>query len=256
MATTDLDGRVHLYLQRDLGVSFQSFPRAGIDVRESPKQTDVRGNRLSIVGIGDGALATATPDVAAAISPVLNTLTVAELFSPLGLAELGRAMKPEHAESLAHGMEYALTDPSKFRPADTAHQPVPLRKKDIPQEQFELRMSERRSPAEAEQDDFVWAFACYHDDRDAVGTELAPFGSQCASIAVVIWMSRDVASFGVGTEEAYRGRGYALAAVSAATRFVLEQGAVAIYGSHATNVASLRIPRRLGYQFAWQTIWA
>jgi RimJ/RimL family protein N-acetyltransferase len=249
-----MDRRVHLYLERDLGVSFHSLPRAAIDVRESPKQTDVRGNRLTILGIGDGGLATATPDVAAAILPVVKTLTVAELFSPLGLAELARAMKPEHAESLCHGLEYVVANPPELRPADTGHVAVPLTKKDIPPERPGQGMWGVRRPGEAEQDDLVWAFACYHDDEDAVATELAPFGPQCASIAKVLWMSRDVASFGVHTEEAYRGRGYALAAVSAATRFVLEQGAVAIYSSRATNIPSLRIPRRLGYEFAWQTL--
>jgi RimJ/RimL family protein N-acetyltransferase len=165
-------------------------------------------------------------------------------------------MRPEDAESLAHGLDYVLTDPSRFRPAETPHAAVSLRKKDIPSQQRELRMSQRRSPAEAEQEDFVWAFACYHDDRGAVATELVPFGPQCASIATVEWETRDVASFGVWTEEGYRGRGYALAAVSAATRFVLEQGAVPIYGAYATNIPSLRIPRRLGYSFEWQMIWA
>jgi RimJ/RimL family protein N-acetyltransferase len=253
MLASEIDRRVHLYLERDLGVSFQSFPRAGIDVREGPKHTDVRGNRLSILGIGDGALAVATPDVAAAVSPVLSTLTVNELFSPLGLSELGRTLRPQHAPSLSHEWDYVVTDPSEFRPADTAHVAVPLRKENIPPEQFELRMSERRCPAEAEQDDFVWAFACYHGDPDTAAA-LGAFGPHCASIARVIWMGREVASFAVQTEEAYRGRGYALAVVSAATRFVLAQGAVAIYSSDATNLPSLRIPRRLGYQFAWQTI--
>ncbi len=179
-----------------------------------------------------------------------------EVFSPLGLAELRRAMAPEDAESLAHGLDYVLGDMRKFRPAETPHKPVALTKKDIPPEQFELRMSERRPPAGAKEEDFVWAFACRHDDEGAEATELALFGPRCASIAIVIWQSADVASFGVWTEETYRGRRYALAAMSAATEFVLEQGAVAMYGAYTSNVPSLRIPRRLGFMYAWQTIWA
>ena len=256
MGARDLDGRVRSYLEEHLGSPLATFPRAGFEVRESPKRTDNRGNRLCIVRIGNGALATGIPRVVAAISPVIESLTTDELFLPLGLAELRRAMAPEDAESLAHGLDYVLGDMRTFRPAETPHEPVPLTKKDIPPEQFGMRMSERRPPAEAEEEDFVWAFACRHDDEGAEAPELALFGPRCASIAIVIWQSADVASFGVETEETYRGRRYALAAVSAATEFILEQGAVALYGAYTTNTPSLRIPRRLGFTYAWQTIWA
>jgi len=256
MVTVDLDERVRFHLERELGFSLDSFPRSGADVRESPKRADERENRLCIVRVGDSVLATGIPRVAAAISPVIRSLTIDELFSPLGLSELRRAMEPEDAESLAHGLDYVLTDIRDFRAVETAHEPVPLGKKDIPREQFELRMSERRPPAEATQDDFVWAFACYHDDEDAEATELAPFGPLCASIAIVIWKSAEVAGYGLWTEEAYRGRGYALAVVSAATKFILEQGAVATYGAYTTNIPSLRVARRLGFRQVWQTIWA
>jgi len=256
MSARDLDDDIRSYLEGEVGFALATFPRAGVEVRESPKRSDKRDNRLCIVQIGSSALATGIPRVVAAISPVIRSLTVEELFSPLGLAELRRAMAPEDAESLAHGLDYVLTDMREFRPVETPHNVVALTKKDIPAEQFELRMSERRPPAEAQQQDFVWAFACYHDDEDAEATELAPFGARCASIAIVIWKTEELAGYGLGTEEAYRGRGYALAAVSAATRFILEQGAAATYGAYTTNIPSLRIPRRLGFTYAWRTIWA
>jgi len=218
MGARDLDERVRLHLERELGFSLDSFPRAGVEVRESPKRSDEEENRLSIIRIGEGALATGIPRVVAAISPVIRSLTVEELFSPLGLAELRRAMAPEDAESLA--------------------------------------MSERRPPAEAQQEDFVWAFACRHDDEDAEAAELALFGPRCASIAILIWRTEGLAGYGVWTEEAYRGRGYALAVVSAAAQFILEHDAAAMYGAYTTNIPSLRIPRRLGFTYAWQTIWA
>jgi len=256
MGVRDPDGRVRSYLEEHLGFALRTFPHGGVEVRESPKRSDEGENRLSIIRIGEGALATGIPRVAAAISPVIGSLTVEELFSPLGLAELGRAMAPEDAGSLAHGLDYVLTDMRQFRPAETPHNVVALTKKDIPAEQFELRMSERRTPAEAQQEDFVWAFACRHDDEDAEATELAPFGPRCASIAIVIWKTEGLAGYGLWTEDAYRGRGYARAVVSAATRFILEQGAAAIYEAYTTNIPSLRIPRRLGFTYAWQTIWA
>ncbi|UCC68710.1 MAG: phosphotransferase [Armatimonadota bacterium] len=90
MVTVDLDQRVRFYLGRELAFPLDSSPCAGVEVRESPKRSDERENRLSVVRIGNGALATGIPRVAAAISPVIGSLTVEELFSPLGPAELGR----------------------------------------------------------------------------------------------------------------------------------------------------------------------
>ena len=256
MGARDLDDRVRSYLEDESGFPLATLPQVGVEVRESPKRSDEGENRLSIIRIGEGALATGIPRVAAAISPVIRSLTVEELFSPLGLAELRRAMAPEDAESLAHGLDYILADERGFRPAETPHNVVALTKKDIPAEQFELRMSERRPPAEAQQEDFVWAFACRHDDEDADATELALFGPRCASIGIVIWKTEGLAGYGLWTEDAYRGRGYALAVVSAAPRFVLERDAVAIYGAYTTNIPSLRTARRLGFRQVWQTIWA
>jgi RimJ/RimL family protein N-acetyltransferase len=248
-----VDDRVRLYLEEALGFSLDAFPSAGAEVRESSARADGRDARLRIVRIGDAALATGIPRVAAAIRPAVECMSIEELFSPLGLAELSRAMQPEDAESLAHGFDYVLTSRTGFRPAETPHEVVPLTKRDIPPEQFELRMSERR---ESECDDFVWAFARHHDDPEAVATENALFGPRCASIAIVIWHTPQLAGYGLGTDEPFRGRRYALAVVSAATEFILRQGAVAWYQAYTTNIPSLRIPRRLGFRFAWQTIWA
>jgi RimJ/RimL family protein N-acetyltransferase len=60
--------------------------------------------------------------------------------------------------------------------------------------------------------------------------------------------SKIVASGGVSK----RGQGYGLAAVSAATEWILGEGEVAVYGAYADNIASLRIARRLGFQFLQQ----
>ncbi len=105
-------------------------------------------------------------------------------------------------------------------------------------------MAERRS---FERDDFTWAFTCYHEDPNVKPDRLGWFGPRCASIAIIIWVNDDIAGFGVGTEKALEGQGYALAAVSAATQWVLDQGAIAWYGAYSDNIPSLRIARRLGF---------
>ena len=56
-----------------------------------------------------------------------------------------------------------------FCPAQTRYTATPLTRGDIPREQFELRMSERRQPAS---EDFIWAFACYRDAPDFQAADL------------------------------------------------------------------------------------
>ncbi len=253
-----MDPRIEKRLVDESGLPLAAFPARRVIIQESAKRTDEPNNRLVVQRISkrDGVLITAIPRVVAAIRPVLQSMTTWEIFSPLGINELRRALGPRDAESLpqTYGFDYVLTNQKDFRPVRTGHVAVPLRKKDIPPEQFDLRMSERRKPIP---EDFIWAFACYHNDPDATPTELGPFGPLCASIAVVIWKAGpDIASYGVGTEEAYRGQGYGLAAVSAATKWMLEQGAVAWYGAYASNVPSLRLARKLGFKLIQQTIGA
>jgi RimJ/RimL family protein N-acetyltransferase len=251
-----MDERIRRHLEAELGLALDSVPDAGPCFRPSPKRTSEPGNRLLILRMAgrQSVVVTGTPFVLSAVRPVVESMTACELFSPLGTAELNRAMGRIGYDSPAAscGFVYALSDPRDLRPAQTAHAPLPLTRKDIPAGQLDLRMRQRRRPVA---EDFIWAFACYHDDPDAEATELTPFGPQCASIAIIIWRhGTDVASFGVGTEQAFRGQGYALACVSAATRWVLEQGAVARYGADADNAASLRIPRRLGFTLLCQDI--
>lgn len=253
----NMDTRIVARLEREAGLPIEAFPTKGIAIVESPKRTDKQGNRLLIQRIAerDGVLITAIPSIIEAISSVVETLFLWEIFSPIGVAELRRALPSDDVgEGYETGFDYVLTDHNRFRPAVTQHTPIPLTEKDIPPKQYELRMSERRQPVA---NDFVWAFACYHNDSDAVATDLTLFGPRCASIAVIMWgEDHDIATIGVRTEEAYRGQGYGLAVVSAVTQWILDQGAVAWYGAFADNIPSLRIARRLGFALLCQTVGA
>jgi len=253
-----MDDRVRKRLEDDAGFPIKAFPDHGVCVRVSGARTDEPKNRLLAQRVPEknGVLVTGIPRVVKAVSTCLRSMTSGELFSPLGLAETRRALSAADAESLdeTYGFDYMLAEQECFRPAKIRHKTVALRRVDIPSEQFDLRMVERRP---SETDDFIWAFACYHDDPNAPATELAPFGPRCASIAIVIWKGgEDIATYGVGTEEALRGQGYGLAAVSAATQWILAQGAVAWYGAYADNIPSLRIARRLGFSLVCQTFGA
>jgi RimJ/RimL family protein N-acetyltransferase len=249
-----MDTRVRKRLENNAGFPIEAFPDHGVCVRVSHARADQPKNRLLAQRLPqkNAVLVTGIPRVVQALSPRLQSMTSEKLFSPLGLAETRRALAPADAESLdrTYGFDYVLAEHERFHPATTQHKAVALRRADIPAQQFKLRMAERRP---SETDDFIWAFACYHDHPNVPATELAPFGPGCASIAIVIWRgSEDIATYGVGTEEVLRGQGYGLAAVSAATQWILAQGAVAWYQAYADNIPSLRIARRLGFSLVSQ----
>lgn len=250
-----MDHRLRRYLESESGVPLDVLGGGKLVVRESRKRTEERGNRVQIERFAglDGLLATVLPGHVPRIESVLAGLSPAELFSPLGYAELRRALDFDDEPSpdyYFYGYSYALTSLEELRSASGQHLVRALGKEDIPGEQLALRMKERHP---AEQDDFIWAFACDRDDAEYhTGAELAPFGSHCASIAIVIWREGPVGCFGVGTDEACRKQGYGLAVVSAATEWILKQGEVAIYSAYANNIPSLRIARRLGFTFLGQ----
>jgi len=250
-----LDRRVCKRIEEDVGLSLEAFPDEGVSVRVSDARTDTPKNRLLAQQVAgkNGALLTGIPRIVRAVSDCARSMTGWELFSPLGLAEMRRALPPADAECLdeTYLLGFGLTGHERFRPARHAYSVVALGRKDIPPEQSDLRMAERRP---SETGDFIWAFACFHDDASVPAKDLAPYGPRCASVAVVMWNgSEDAAGFGVGTEEALRGQGYGLAVVSAATQWILDQGAVAWYGAYADNIPSLRIARRLGFSLVSQS---
>ncbi len=253
-----LDYRIRKRIENDAGFSLETFPDEGVSVRVSDVRADKPKSRLlaqQVAGKND-VLMTGIPRVVRAVSDCAQSMTGWELFSPLGLAEIKRLLPPADAECLdeAYGLDFVLAEHEHFRPARSRYEVLALKRKDIPPEQFDLRIAERR-PSETE--DFIWAFACYHDDSSVPAGELAQFGPRCASVAVVIWNgSEEIATFGVGTEEALQAQGYGLAVVSAATEWILDQGAVAWYGAYADNIPSLRIARRLGFSLVHQSFGA
>jgi RimJ/RimL family protein N-acetyltransferase len=244
----ETDIRIIKWIEDKAGRSCQDFPDEGVFVCESMARTDEPKNRLLAQWISgrNGVLVTVIPRLVAAVKYCTEALADRELFSPFGLAEIKRALPTEDAKSLDEtwGFDYFLTVRKALRPVKPQHKVIPLKKKDIPPEQHDLRMRERRI---SETDDFIWAFACYHKDRSVPATWLPEYCPLCAAVAVVIWLNDYIAGLGVGTEEQLRGRGYGLAVVSAAAKWILAQGGVAWYGAYSNNIPSVRIARRLGF---------
>lgn len=249
-----MDYRICNRIEKVAGFPLQTFPDEGVCVRVSNARTDEPKNRLLAQRVTghNGVLVTGIPRVVKAVSDCTESMTVWELFSPLGLAEIKRSLPPADAECLdeTYSQNFFLIGNEEFRPVSSQHKVAVLRKKDIPSKQYDLRMGERRS---SETGDFILAFACYHNEPNIPATWLPEWGPLCASVAVIIWKDDGVAEFGVGTEELLRGQGYAIAVVSAATQWILGQDAVAWYGSYSNNIPSLRIARRLGFSLVSQS---
>jgi RimJ/RimL family protein N-acetyltransferase len=252
-----IDTRICKRIERISGLPFQMFPDEGVHVRVSDARTDKPKNRLLVVQVAgkNGVLVTGIPRILDSITDCVQYMNNWELFSPFGIAEIKRSLPRDDAVFVdeSYGLNYVLTEHKSFRPAKSRYKVTPLKKRDIPSEQYDLRMMERRS---SEKVDFIWAFACYHEDPGVAATRLGLFGPRCASIAIIIWEDDSIASFGVGTEESLEGQGYARAAVSAATQWILEQDAIAWYGAFSNNVPSLRIARRLGFSLAYRSFGA
>jgi len=249
-----MNDRIAKWIESAAGLPFREFPQDGVLVHVSGTRTDEPKNRLLAQRMTEknGVLITGIPRVVEAIKECAESMTGWELFSPFGLAEIKRALPPEDAKHLdkTYGFDFFLTDRENFHAVKPRHKVIPLHKIDIPCGAEKLRMGERRS---TEKDDFTWAFACYHSDPNVPATVLPEYGRRCASVAAIIWRSDGLAGFGVVTEEALRGQGYALDVVSVGTQFILDQGGVAWYGAYADNIPSLRIPQRLGYSLVYSS---
>ena len=76
------------------------------------------------------------------------------------------------------------------------------------------------------------------------------------SWAAIKLKSDHVWEIAVATEADYRGRGYARDVVSAATRFALDNGRIAIYIHDRDNTTSAYVARAIGYQLYAEIVFA
>jgi len=235
-----MDDRTRFYIEREYGFSLESFPSTGITLRESPARRDEPGNRMVITRMGQGVLATGIPRVIRAIALVIRAMGMWELFSPVGVADLRRALRPEESETLGEGFHYTVGNEKRLRPVKFAHTTVRLLEPDAPPDEDDLVAAPQRLPPGQ---DFVPAFAVYQDDKQVASSGIR-------------WKSPGFVEIGVSTHEDYRGRGYGLAVVASAIYWILAQGAVAYYPVAPSNVPSVRIARRLGFSLTWQEIYA
>ena len=212
------------FIELALGFSPRSFPNRGIELRETPVRLDQPTDRMMLRRIGGAALATGIPRVLDAIGPVVRSMTLPELFSPLGVLELRRAMRPGEAENLGQTFHYTVIGRQEFRPWPGQERATCLLPPD---------------------------FTVRREDTDAFA--VIEGGERAAVTSIRSPLLRYV-YIGVETVEKRRQQGYGLAVVSATADWILREGAVAHYNTRLTNVASLRLARRLGFVLTSEVI--
>ena len=233
---TGPDPRTRFYLERELGFGLECFPAGGIAICESPQRTDEPLERLRIIRVGDAALASGTAPIVSAISQISRAMSVWELFSAVGVAELERALCPHKVEEL---FAYTLQSRAGLYPQNPVHDAVRLPTlTDAPPNEAELQYSRQRLPPGR---DFVLAFSAYDD-----GVQVARSG--------VRWVAPGLVEIGVDTNREHRGQGYGLTVVQAAAQWVLARGAVALYRAKPSNIPSVRIAKRLGFALTYQEL--
>lgn len=236
---TPIDERVRFFMERRMGIDPASFPRGGTAVRLSWRRKDIPWKRLSIVRIGDGAVATTIPRLIRAVAPLSVRLSAAELFSSDGLCELHKALLPHGIKDLREGYHFTAADKRRLEAHACAEPPVKVLENDGPPSNGLSPYPRLLPPVHH----FVAAFAVCRDHRRVAR-------------AGIRWHSSDLIEIGVESDEAYRRRGFGTAVVAAAARWVLDQGAVVYYRVFPSNVPSVRIARRLGFDLTWQEIYA
>ena len=89
-----IDKRVQRFLEKESGYPTESFPTDGIELRQSSARKDSFNNRLRIFRLGNGAVATGTLQTCRVIESLIASITIWELFSPVGRFLLERALDP------------------------------------------------------------------------------------------------------------------------------------------------------------------
>src|SRR5690554_3579140 len=105
-----MDDRVKRSLEYWIGSRLEDFTIHPFDLRISTRRSDVPFDRMvmnQINGKGN-IIITCIPRLYDHLSDLLSSLTVLELFSPLGLEEIKRVVGPHDSENLGQGASYIL----------------------------------------------------------------------------------------------------------------------------------------------------
>ena len=235
-----MDARIRFYLERKFELSLRDFPSEGIEIRESTIHRDAPWKRMSIVRIGQSVLATGIPRVVQAIRPVIQDMSVWELFHSTGASELQRALNPSDAATLREGFHYTIKKEQYLRRQALSEMVVKVLESNSPTHAARFKAGSQSTSSGPY---FQPAFAIFQEDKEV-------------ALSGIHWISPHLVEIGVETNKAHQHKGYGLALVAAATEWILDQGAVVYYRAFPSNIGSVRIARKLGFELTWQNVYA
>lgn len=223
----DSEARLESFFARELGAPEELLKAPGVHVLASPnrERASWHGYTLPVLLLGHAGSVVISVE-RALLARVREVASAAgETLDPEAAGELLRPAEERHPQGKALSGYALYCEPGEFTP-----------RLDHPTDELK--------PSDSQWDDMR-----YHFDGPVFVARAE--GGDVTSWAGIKCKDEHVWEIAVVTEEAYRRRGLARVVVSAATRYILEHGAVPLYVHPSSNEVSGRVARGLGYrQFA------
>jgi RimJ/RimL family protein N-acetyltransferase len=225
MKAADFINTLRPWLDAKLGVSLDLASEP-----PTPVYSQTTGaTPLCAMGLGERGIVTAHPQWVEPLKPIVANLTLDELFSVFGGYELSRVLLPDGFGVWGPSWVY-VGDSHCFRPAEDTR-PVHL----TPEELDDI--VDWRIFWHCFEDDAVASFGIFDDDR------------QLLALASVRAEHDQIWEIGMDVVSGAKGGGLGRAVVSAAGKWILEQGRFVLATTAPWNVPSARTLRSVGLQF-------
>ena len=214
------------WLEKELGTSPDNWGNSSAKVTVNKNKSSksrhlwaIRSQNRAIVTIPEGWLET--------LSPIINSLTLDELFSIFGSYELSRATLPMGTGVFGPSW-YLFADGNCFQP-NSDPRTIQLKKHEL---------SELLDPL------VFWHCSL----KDAVISHAVFEGKNLVAVATTRLLGEKVFEIGVDVTPQAKSQGLGTAVVSAAGEWILEQEGIILAVSAPWNIPSVRTMRSLGLQ--------
>ena len=230
MAVRRLRETLRPWLEAELGTTLDAcagapVPVIGLDARAASDPP------LYAVKCEESAVMTVRPDWVEPLQRVMARLSVEELFSYLGVFELSRAILPDGFTAWGPYWCFAA-DAGNLRPVDDSR----VR---------ELEPEEVRAAADPK---IFWH--CFLDEPMLRGFGIFE-DERLVSLVTVKQVSDQLLELGADTAPGHKGLGLGRAALSAGSRWILDQGKLALATTSPWNVPSARTIKSIGFANLW-----
>ena len=214
------------YLEKKLGAPLDTAGSGPLPILATePREAGPK--RLWAIKIGNRGLVTTCARWVDSLRPVIDSLTLDELFTTFGAYELARVTLPDGVGIWGPSWRY-IGDEQCFRPAEIVR-PVPF------------------TPSELASIDREIFWHCF-DDEAIIGFGIVRNGG-IAALSAVRSEGEGIFEIGLDVIPQAKGEGLGRAVFSAAGRWILGKGGLILAITAPWNVPSARLIRSLGLEF-------